>query len=1021
MITYNQIIELLSNISDAHRVISSFNSGNVWEIETELEANRNFVKLWAAPVSSTVRGNTIINRFNLLAFDLVEKGGANQNDVLSDTQQCLYDVIKVLRNNAGEQYDVTGNPQLLPFKEQFGDWVSGWRTEIDIITVYNENGCDTPIDDFLIPQGGDGTGPVYTWLRCDTLAACETFLELESRVDNLEVFAGVPTSRTITINGTTYDLTTDRSWTVGDLRSDQTYADPTWLTSLAFSKITGMPNYQPLDADLTAIAALTGTSGFLKTNGAGTWTVDTNTYLTSSALTSYVPYTGATGDVDLGTYSLNAGSVKVNGTNGGGHIHFKHQASDAPSQASSTTLFADSNGNFKYKNDGGSYVTLVTNAITGDRAYTYQDASGTLAFLSDLSGYQPLDGDLTAIAALSTTGFAKRTGANTWTAGAIVYSDLGSGYTSGTKYLQYDGVSLTWATVAGGTGDHTALTNLGWTASGHTGTANRIAGFDGSGATSFYVIGTDIQAYDGDLAAIAALAGTSGFAKKTGANTWTLDTNTYLTSYTETDPIYVASSWYTTTNNASNWDTAYTNRITSLTTTGSSGAATLITNTLNIPNYTLAGLGGQPLNTNLTSLGGLSYVSASFVKMTAAGTFALDTNTYLTGNQSITLSGDVSGTGTTAITTTIGALKVTNGMLAGSIEASKLIGTDIATVGTITTGTWNGTKIAEAYGGTNQSTYATGDILYASGVNTLSKLAAGTNGYVLTLAGGVPTWAASASGFSDPMTTRGDIIYRNSSNTTARLALGTSGQVLTSNGTDLVWSTPSSGSATVPGDKFILNEDFNKMSLPDEWQQFNSGTGSGASYLHDSTYPGQYYPGPGTSSGASSGYAYITPMSMQTSGYGVANGDIRFKVIVKTASITFNGTEDFEYIFGLNASNFGYSNYGVRILARNGVNSGYWYFQYYTTSAQVTITASTAGALTADTWYVLEFTVTGANHDCEFFVNGTSEGTGTPGTKITAGQESGGPWIGIRKHASAGAHPRPKIDYVYWEQDLARV
>jgi len=31
----------------------------------------------------------------------------------------------------------------------------------------------------------------------------------------------------------------------------------------------------------------------------------------------------------------------------------------------------------------------------------------------------------------------------------------------------------------------------------------------------------------------------------------------YLTSFTETDPIYTASSWFSTTNNASNWDTAY--------------------------------------------------------------------------------------------------------------------------------------------------------------------------------------------------------------------------------------------------------------------------------------------------------------------------------------------------------------------------------------------------------------------------------------------------------------------------------
>ena len=78
------------------------------------------------------------------------------------------------------------------------------------------------------------------------------------------------------------------------------------------------------------------------------------------------------------------------------------------------------------------------------------------------------------------------------------------------------------------------------------------------------------------------------------------------------------------------WDTAYTNRITSLTVTGSSGASTLISNVLNIPTYTLSGLGGQPLATNLTSLSGLTYASTSFVKMTATGTFSLDTNTYLT-------------------------------------------------------------------------------------------------------------------------------------------------------------------------------------------------------------------------------------------------------------------------------------------------------------------------------------------------------------------------------------------------------
>lgn len=183
----------------------------------------------------------------------------------------------------------------------------------------------------------------------------------------------------------------------------------------------------------------------------------------------------------------------------------------------------------------------------------------------------------------------------------------------------------------------------------------------------------------------------------------------------------------------SNFSTAYTNRITSLTTTGASGAATLTTNTLNIPNYTLAGLGGIKLADLSSTATGLTYTNTTGVfsltsgyaipttakqtqwdtayssylqwdggttglvaatartslglvigtnvqawdadldaiaaitgttgilKKTAANTWSLDTSTYLTGNQTVTLSGDVTGSGTTSITTTLGTVPITKG------------------------------------------------------------------------------------------------------------------------------------------------------------------------------------------------------------------------------------------------------------------------------------------------------------------------------------------------------------------------
>lgn len=67
----------------------------------------------------------------------------------------------------------------------------------------------------------------------------------------------------------------------------------------------------------------------------------------------------------------------------------------------------------------------------------------------------------------------------------------------------------------------------------HTGTqtASTISDFNtAADARITAAVGVSVQAYDGDLAAIAGLAGTSGLARKTAANTWSLDTATYLTA-----------------------------------------------------------------------------------------------------------------------------------------------------------------------------------------------------------------------------------------------------------------------------------------------------------------------------------------------------------------------------------------------------------------------------------------------------------------------------------------------------------
>ena len=66
-------------------------------------------------------------------------------------------------------------------------------------------------------------------------------------------------------------------------------------------------------------------------------------------------------------------------------------------------------------------------------------------------------------------------------------------------------------------------------------------------------------------------------------------------------------------------------------------------------------------------------------------------------------------------------------------------GSPITTTGTLAI-SYSGTALPAINGGTAQTAYTTGDILYASATNTLSKLGIGTNGYTLTIASGVPAW-----------------------------------------------------------------------------------------------------------------------------------------------------------------------------------------------------------------------------------------------------------------------------------------
>jgi hypothetical protein len=117
-----------------------------------------------------------------------------------------------------------------------------------------------------------------------------------------------------------------------------------------------------------------------------------------------------------------------------------------------------------------------------------------------------------------------------------------------------------------------------------------------------------------------------------------------------------------------------------------------------------------------------------------------------------------------------------------------------------------------------------GDIEYRSSTaNVNTRLPLGTAGQVLKVNSGAtaPEWATDASGMTNPMTTTGDTIYSSSGSTPARLAIGSTGNVLTVAGGVPTWAAPaSSGGMTLLETLTLTGNSVTSSTLSSAYKQW---------------------------------------------------------------------------------------------------------------------------------------------------------------------------------------------------------
>jgi hypothetical protein len=483
-------------------------------------------------------------------------------------------------NSAGTGYEWFTPDYLSNVMTSLGDMIYGNAVGLPV----RRSGNVTTTKMFL-SQTGDGTSsaaPVWSVVTASDVG-------------------GVPTSRQLTINGTSYDLSADRSWSVGTITS---------LTGEATASGTGA-----VAVTLTNSAVIGKVLTGLNTSGGGT-IVSTDSILQAfgkvqnqiSALVGGVMYEG--------TWNASTNSPTITSSVGNKGDYY------VVSVAGSTTIDGISdwkvgdwiifNGSTWQKVDNTDLVSSV-NGYTGAVVLTTSDvAEGTALYFTNTRAQNAIT--------LTTSG---TSGASTYSGGTLNipnYSLSGLGGVPSTRTLTINGTSFDLSadrTFSVGTVTSVALSvPTGLSVSGSPITTSGTLAIS---LASGYSIPTTTSQTNWDAAYndkinSAAVTGTTTktltLTQQDGGTitaSWTdINTDAVTSVFGRTGAVVATSGDYTTAQVTESGNLYYLDSraraAISLTTTGSSGSATYSSSTgvLNVPTYTASGLGAVPTSRTIT-------------------------------------------------------------------------------------------------------------------------------------------------------------------------------------------------------------------------------------------------------------------------------------------------------------------------------------------------------------------------------------------------------------------------------------
>ena len=187
-LTYNNIIDILTDIANRHQQINTFYVGENWEIENDADIVYPVLQVYPTlarlPRNTYGEYKTIQINMNCKVVNLTRQDNENEKDIYSDMLQVAQDIINELSQNpyfSNSNVSILNDISITQLNEFNDDYTNGWEWELSFQLINNNTWCGLPFDPIegISYNGPVSTGYTYTaTFGCADLVDCPIIVDL---------------------------------------------------------------------------------------------------------------------------------------------------------------------------------------------------------------------------------------------------------------------------------------------------------------------------------------------------------------------------------------------------------------------------------------------------------------------------------------------------------------------------------------------------------------------------------------------------------------------------------------------------------------------------------------------------------------------------------------------------------------------------------------------------------------------------------------------------------------------------